>query len=84
MGRARELGFTTGGCRSLLALCDDQERASADVRTTAREHLARSFSLCATRRAISSANAQVTGAPTVRSSNSPRLFRPQPCSARLP
>jgi DNA-binding transcriptional MerR regulator len=34
------LGFTIGDCRTLLALWDDQDRASADVRAIAQEHLA--------------------------------------------
>lgn len=41
LGRARALGFTIEDCRSLLALWDDQDRASADVRAIAQEHLAR-------------------------------------------
>lgn len=40
MGRSRALGFTIEDCRNLLALWDDQDRASADVRTIAKEHLA--------------------------------------------
>lgn len=39
LGRSRALGFTIGDCRNLLALWDDQDRASADVRRIAREHL---------------------------------------------
>jgi MerR family transcriptional regulator, copper efflux regulator len=41
LGRARALGFTIQECRTLLALYDDQSRASADVRVLARQHLAR-------------------------------------------
>ncbi|MEH6646718.1 Cu(I)-responsive transcriptional regulator [Sulfitobacter sp.] len=41
MGRSRALGFTIEDCRNLLALWDDQDRASADVRAIASEHLAR-------------------------------------------
>lgn len=41
LGRSRALGFTIEDCRSLLALWDDQDRASADVRAIAQEHLAR-------------------------------------------
>ncbi|AXI53668.1 HTH-type transcriptional regulator HmrR (plasmid) [Pseudoseohaeicola sp. NH-UV-7] len=40
LGRARALGFTIEDCRTLLALWDDQSRASADVRAIAKEHLA--------------------------------------------
>ncbi len=40
LGRARALGFTIEDCRNLLALWDDQNRASADVRAIAKEHLA--------------------------------------------
>lgn len=39
LGRSRALGFTIEDCRNLLALWDDQDRASADVRTIAKEHL---------------------------------------------
>jgi MerR family transcriptional regulator, copper efflux regulator len=41
MGRARSLGFTIEDCRNLLALYDDRERASSDVKVIAREHLIR-------------------------------------------
>ena len=40
LGRARALGFTIEDCRNLLALWNDQERASGDVRAIAQEHLA--------------------------------------------
>ena len=40
MGRSRVLGFTIEDCRNLLALWDDQDRASADVRNIAKQHLA--------------------------------------------
>ncbi|MGJ8628116.1 MAG: Cu(I)-responsive transcriptional regulator [Sulfitobacter sp.] len=40
LGRARALGFTIEDCRNLLALWDDQDRASADVRAIASDHLA--------------------------------------------
>jgi Cu(I)-responsive transcriptional regulator len=40
LGRSRALGFTIEDCRTLLALWDDQDRASADVRAIAQEHLA--------------------------------------------
>lgn len=39
LGRARALGFTIEDCRNLLALWEDTERASADVRDIAEEHL---------------------------------------------
>ena len=41
LGRARALGFTIEDCRTLLALWEDQRRASADVRQVAVEHLDR-------------------------------------------
>lgn len=39
LSRARALGFTIEDCRNLLALWDDKDRASADVRAIAKEHL---------------------------------------------
>ena len=39
LGRARALGFTIDDCRNLLALWEDTDRASADVREIAKEHL---------------------------------------------
>jgi MerR family copper efflux transcriptional regulator len=39
LGRSRALGFTIEDCRNLLALWEDQNRASADVRDIAQEHL---------------------------------------------
>ncbi|PRY24400.1 Cu(I)-responsive transcriptional regulator [Aliiruegeria haliotis] len=41
LGRARSLGFTIEDCRGLLELYEDKSRASADVKSIAREHLAR-------------------------------------------
>ena len=41
LGRARALGFTIEDCRRLLALWEDQDRASADVRALAEDHLQR-------------------------------------------
>lgn len=41
LARARALGFSIEDCRTLLALYEDDTRASADVRRVAREHLAR-------------------------------------------
>lgn len=39
LGRARSLGFSIEDCRSLLELYEDQDRASADVKQIAQEHL---------------------------------------------
>ncbi|WP_171102528.1 MULTISPECIES: Cu(I)-responsive transcriptional regulator [unclassified Ruegeria] len=39
LGRARTLGFTIEDCRALLALYEDESRASADVKRIARDHL---------------------------------------------
>ncbi len=40
LARARSLGFSIDDCRDLLALWEDQDRASGDVRAIAKEHLA--------------------------------------------
>ena len=40
LGRARALGFTIEDCRTLMALYEDETRASADVKKVARSHLA--------------------------------------------
>lgn len=40
LGRARALGFTIEDCRNLLALWEDTDRASGDVRKIAKQHLA--------------------------------------------
>ncbi|MHA1128984.1 MAG: Cu(I)-responsive transcriptional regulator [Alphaproteobacteria bacterium] len=39
LNRARSLGFTIEDCRTLLSLYEDTDRASADVKAMAREHL---------------------------------------------
>ena len=39
LGRARSLGFTIEDCRTLLALYEDRDRASSDVKAVAQEHL---------------------------------------------
>ena len=41
LGRARALGFTIEDCRTLLALYEDETRASADVKAVAEDHLHR-------------------------------------------
>ncbi len=41
LGRARSLGFSIEDCRTLLSLYEDRDRASADVKRVAREHLGR-------------------------------------------
>ncbi len=38
--RARSLGFSVRECANLLALYDDKQRASAEVKAMAREHVA--------------------------------------------
>lgn len=40
LGRARALGFSIEDCRKLMALYEDQDRASSDVKKLAQEHLA--------------------------------------------
>jgi Cu(I)-responsive transcriptional regulator len=40
LGRARGLGFSIEDCRTLLALYEDQARASADVKRVAERNLA--------------------------------------------
>lgn len=40
LGRARAMGFSIDDCRSLLALYEDESRASADVKQVALQQLA--------------------------------------------
>ncbi len=40
LARARSLGFTIEDCRALIALYEDRDRASADVKQVAEDHLA--------------------------------------------
>lgn len=53
LARARDMGFSIEDCRSLLALWEDRDRASADVRRIAKDHLnaieAKIADLCAMR-----------------------------------
>jgi len=41
LGHARSLGFSIEDCRALLALYEDESRASSDVKRIAKDHLAR-------------------------------------------
>ena len=41
LARSRSLGFSIEECRALLSLYEDRERASADVKQVATEHLDR-------------------------------------------
>lgn len=41
LSRARALGFSIEDCRTLLALYNDDQRASSDVKSVARHHLDR-------------------------------------------
>lgn len=41
ISRARSLGFSIEDCRTLLALYEDRDRASGDVKAVAQEHLTR-------------------------------------------
>ncbi len=41
LSRARALGFTIEDCRTLLALYEDGQRASSDVKSVAQQHLDR-------------------------------------------
>jgi len=54
--RARSLGFSVRECANLLALYEDKQRASAEVKAMAREHIAqvdaKIAELCAMRRTL--------------------------------
>ncbi|GFE66765.1 Cu(I)-responsive transcriptional regulator [Litoreibacter roseus] len=41
LGRSRSLGFSIEDCRTLLSLYEDRNRASADVKAVAADHLQR-------------------------------------------
>ncbi len=41
LGRSRSLGFSIDDCRTLLSLYEDRDRASANVKAVATEHLER-------------------------------------------
>ncbi|MFZ7093049.1 Cu(I)-responsive transcriptional regulator [Primorskyibacter sp. 2E233] len=41
LARARELGFSIEDCRALMAMYEDESRASSDVKKLAEEHLKR-------------------------------------------
>ena len=41
LARARALGFSIEDCRALLALYEDEDRASSEVRRIARRHLSK-------------------------------------------
>jgi Cu(I)-responsive transcriptional regulator len=41
LGHARSLGFSIEDCRALLALYEDETRASSDVKRIAKDHLSR-------------------------------------------
>ena len=41
LGRSRSLGFSIEDCRTLMALYEDHDRASADVKSVAKTHLLR-------------------------------------------
>lgn len=65
LGRARELGFSIEECRALLALYEDQSRASADVKDIAEKHLqdidAKMAKLAAMRATLSDLVARCSG-----------------------
>jgi len=62
LARARALGFTVEECRALLALWRDRDRASADVRRIAGEHLARIERKLAELQAMRATLAELIGA----------------------
>lgn len=54
LGRSRSLGFSIEECRTLLSLYEDRDRASADVKAVAAQHLDRIAEKIAELRALES------------------------------
>jgi DNA-binding transcriptional MerR regulator len=75
LGRARGLGFSVAECRDLLALYEDRDRASADVRRIAQDHLARVE--CQARRTDRDARHARPSGRKLRRRRPPRLPNPR-------